>query len=182
MESKQSDKDFLLHMYDQLWSNINRHILTVWQSIAAIGAIISIFVFSDKFILGLDIAISFIFVLAAWLISHVYDAQSWFDRNIAFVQKIERDFIDIDKYHGYKGKRPLELIDHLRIQRDIAIIVALLCLLYHFLHRVIPLLALNNCVDPIKLIPYFTFILCVVYIYRISRGNGSKFIKRRSEI
>lgn len=165
MEAKRPNDDFLLHMYDQMWNNINRHILTVWHSIAAIGAIVSIFVFSEKFILGFDVAITLILFFSAWLISHVYDAQSWFDRNIAIIQRVEKNFIDIDQYHGHKGSRPLKLIEHLKIQRDIALLFVIISLSYHFVVRVLPLCSQDVSFDFKILFPYIAFTVCTKYVY-----------------
>ena len=90
--SKISKNDFLLHMYDQMWGNINRHILTVWQSIAAVAGSLTIILFSDSKILSDTWNVSLILLLAFWLLAHVYDAQTWFDRNISIISKIENKF------------------------------------------------------------------------------------------
>ncbi|MFN2453299.1 MAG: hypothetical protein ABR577_03670 [Pyrinomonadaceae bacterium] len=48
-EQEEKDrKEFLIHMYDQTWNNINRHITIVWQSVAALVASVTLLSLVEK--------------------------------------------------------------------------------------------------------------------------------------
>ena len=62
-------KEFLLRMYDQLWNNINRHILVVWQSVGVLVGTFAIFSLVEKKIISIDIASTLIILISSWLIA-----------------------------------------------------------------------------------------------------------------
>lgn len=177
MSDKLDNERFQLHMYDQMWNNINRHILTVWQSIGAIGAAISIYVLAEKELFNMDVAVMLVIFLSAWLLAHVYDAQAWYDRNIAIIQKIEKKFeTKSDEFHGYTKQRNKDLITHLKIQRDLGILMVSLSIIFHFSLRVYP----QICTSPFKLtmiLPYMALLLLIVYTL-IARKNWHKVFEK----
>ncbi len=99
--------EFLLHMYDQMFNDINTHILVVWQSVGVLVGAFAIFALTEKQIITLDIAAALIVLLAAWLIGHIYDASYWYNRNLVIIANIERQFLaaaDLKEVHYYFGK------------------------------------------------------------------------------
>ena len=109
---------FLIEMYKQMMNDINRHILVVWQSIATLVAAFAVFALVEKKVITLDIATSIIVLLCAWLCVHLLDASYWYNRNLAIIANIERQFLmtsDLRDIHHYFGShRPgNRMIKHL---------------------------------------------------------------------
>lgn len=165
MIDQRDNSEFRLHQYDQAWNNINRHILTVWQSATAVAAALAAIVFSEKEILSNDIAASLIILFSAWLMAHVYDAQTWYDRNLALIQDNEKYFQNTEEEFGsYLQPRKMRLITHLRIQRDLGVVLASLAVGTHFFIVVMPVMAGDECVHPSVFLPYFAFIAWAFYV------------------
>ena len=47
---------FLLHMYDQLFNDINRHLTVIWQSVGVLLGAFAVFSLVEKGILSFDLA------------------------------------------------------------------------------------------------------------------------------
>src|SRR5437773_7456899 len=115
---------FLLEMYKQMWSNINRHIVVVWQSVSVLLGTFAVFALVEKRVVSLDFASALMVVIAAWLAAHVIDANYWYNRNLAIIVNIERQFLtveDLRLIHPYFGSpRRTTILDHLKIQAVLA--------------------------------------------------------------
>jgi hypothetical protein len=137
MSERDQRKEFLIAMYNQLMNDINRHIIVVWQSIAALGAAIAVFGLVKDDFFSLDIAVTIVLIVCIWLLAHVYDASYWYNRNLVIIANIERQFLnadDLTNIHYYFGKhRPKgAMISHLRMQKGLGLAVAALVLVTHF--------------------------------------------------
>src|SRR5262245_49475905 len=84
---------FLMIMYGKMWDNINRHLTVVWQSSTVLAGAIAVFALVEKGALSLDIAGSLLLLVAGWMILHAYDANGWYNRNLAIIANIERQFL-----------------------------------------------------------------------------------------
>src|SRR5258708_36293673 len=93
IDSAARRKDFLVQMYNQMFANINRHILVVWQGIAVLVGAVALFALVEKEILSFDLACSFFILLIGWFVAHVLNASAWFNRNLVIMTNIERDFL-----------------------------------------------------------------------------------------
>ena len=134
-------KTFLLKMYDQMFADINRNIMVVWQSIGVVVGAVALFALVEKQVLTLDWACTLFMVLAGWSIAHSQEAGYWYNRNLAIIANIERQFLrqsDLKEIHYYFGAhRPgNKLLDQLRLQVMLAAVVGLIFLGYHFQVRV----------------------------------------------
>src|SRR5438876_1465761 len=114
-------KEFLGRMYDQMFNDINTHILVVWQSAGVLVAAFAVLALVEKAIVSMDVATALLALIAAWLLSHLEDASYWYNRNLVIIANIERQFLrpsDIREVHYYFGKHRAvgKMIDHLRIQ------------------------------------------------------------------
>ncbi len=99
--------ELLLKMYDQMFNDINRHIMVVWQSIGVVVGALTIFALVEKNVVSLDIAVSIVLLLCAWLLAHLFDAAYWYNRNLVIIANIERQFLtqdDLKNIHYYFGK------------------------------------------------------------------------------
>lgn len=74
-------KTFLLEMYRQMFSDINRHMTVVWQSVSVVVGAFAIFALVEKQILPVDVAVSLMVMLCAWLYAHMLDAAYWYNTN-----------------------------------------------------------------------------------------------------
>lgn len=136
-------REFLLKMYDQMFSDINRHILVVWQSVGVLLGGAAIFALVEKQVITLDLACAIFVVLAGWSVGHCLEAGYWYNRNLAIIANIERQFLketDLRDIHYYFGAhRPKnKLLNQLWLQIILAALTCALFLGFHFSTRVSP--------------------------------------------
>jgi hypothetical protein len=141
-EDRRNRSQFLLAMYKAMWDNINRHILVVWQSFAALFAALGASYLSGKQLLSPDLGTSIIVLAAGWSIAHAIDSAGWYNRNLLIITNIEQQFLfDSDArevHHFFEAHRGTRPIEHLIIQMLLALTIAGLALLDHFSTRVSP--------------------------------------------
>jgi hypothetical protein len=147
-DPEKARSDFLIAMYNQLMNDINRHIVVVWQSVTALLGAFAAWSLIEKNIISLDVAVTFIIVIAVWVIAHVYDSAYWYNRNLAMIANIERQFLrqsDLREIHYYWGKhrQSNSMIRHLKLQKWLALGIAALVLGIQFNANILPLL--RNC-------------------------------------
>ena len=121
MPEQTNREKFLLHMYDQMLNDINRHIIVVWQSISVLVGAFAIFALAEKQVISVDVASALLILIAGWSLAHHLDASYWYNRNLAIIANIEKQFLssgDLSEIHYYFGShRPNnKMITHLRIQ------------------------------------------------------------------
>lgn len=158
---EESEYNFLIHMYDQVWNNINRHILTSWQSISVIAAAIASFLLIENNVINYNFALLALFVICRWSIHHIYDTAQWFHRNICITSNIERILLknysshDIHPYIG-KHRDPEKILTHLKIQMQLPICMILISFAY-FIYKQINIGTnfLNISIGVILLITFF---------------------------
>jgi hypothetical protein len=117
----QSRETFLIAMYGQMWANIDRHILVVWQAAGSLVGAAALLVGVSRELLSVSLAALLIVIGGAWLIGHVIDAHFWFARNLAIITNIERNLLtaaDVKLVHPYfrTNREHLPLLDHLVLQ------------------------------------------------------------------
>ena len=174
-------KELLLRMYDQLFNDINRHILVVWQSVGVVVGAFALLSLTEKQVITLDLATAVFIVLVAWLIAHLYDASFWYNRNLVMIANIERQFLskdDLRLVHYYFGKhRPKNrMISHLRVQYALAIGLGALVLRYHFITRVIPGFGLPlGDFDLQRAMPYLFVVGAAWYLSRLNETNDAAY-------
>lgn len=171
--------DFLLHMYDQLFNDINTHILVVWQSIGVLIGAFAIFALAEKNIVPVDVACSLILLIVAWLIGHLYDASYWYNRNLAMIANIERQFLqssDLRDIHYYFGKHRQKgaMITHLRVQYWLALGIGAIVIIFHLSTRIFPLLDTAAC-SPILALPYLVLVIAAVGLALLRRSCARKY-------
>jgi len=176
-----SREEFLLKMYDQMFNDINRHIMVVWQSVGVLIGAFAIFALVEKNVLSLDLAASIILLLTAWLVAHLFDAAYWYNRNLAIIANIERQFLlnsDLKDIHYYFGshRQNNKMIEHLRIQLALGIALGLVVLLYHFLDRVMPGLSESfSQFEPIRALPYLLVIFAIIFLLKMKKDAAEKY-------
>jgi hypothetical protein len=162
--------EFLMRMYDQMFNDIDTHILVVWQSVGVLVGAFAIFALTEKQVITLDIATALIVLLAAWLIGHLYDAAYWYNRNLVIIANIERQFLsesDLQEVHYYFGKHRKKgsMITHLRIQYALGLGITLVVLIFHFFTRIVPGLGGQwSSFDPVRALPYAVGMIAVLVL------------------
>lgn len=171
--------EFLQVMYGKMWDNINRHLTVVWEASTVIAGAVALFALTEKGVLSLDVTSTLIVMIAGWAVLHAYDANSWYNRNLAIIANIERVFLqhDDDKniHYFFRRHRKLELLEHLRIHAFLGGGFGALTLLYHFSVRVWPGLGtpMRN-FEPQRSLPYMAGLLALVAIMIFRRHYVQK--------
>src|SRR6266849_1450247 len=182
-EQAQQRKSFLVEMYKQMFANINRHILVVWQGIAVLAGAVALFALVEKKILSFDLACSLFVLLIGWFIAHVLDASAWFNRNLAIMTNIEREFLcnkDLRLIHYYFGKhRPNNrMISHFGIQAAFALALAILVLGTHFMYRIVPGFKLPfTTFDWERALPYIVLLATCLYLFAFWRKTYRAYVE-----
>ncbi|WPO00694.1 hypothetical protein [Pseudomonas sp. MUP55] len=176
-----SREDLLLKMYDQMFNDINRHILVVWQSVGVLIGAFAVFALVEKNVVSIDFAVCIVLLLALWLMAHLFDAAYWYNRNLVIIANIERQFLvekDPKEIHYYFGShRPTnKMIYHLRIQMMLGLVLALLVLGYHFFDRVVPGFSLPLCNFSVaRSLPYILAVVSSGYLIWLKWLNVKKY-------
>lgn len=179
MESKR--EELLIHMYDQMFNDINRHIMVIWQSVGTLVGTFALFALVEKKVIGLDLTVALIVLASAWLLAHLFDASYWYNRNLAIIANIERQFLtakDQHDIHYYFGAhRPNnKMITHLRIQFALGVGLVILVIGYHFMERVATGFGLPfSAFEPSRALPYVVLCAAGVYLVWLRRNRGESY-------
>ena len=173
--------EFIMRMYTEMWSNINRHLTVVWQSVGVLTGAFAIFALVEKHTITLDAAASLMVVIATWHLGHVYDANTWFNRNLGIISNIERQFLTardtkgIHFYFAESHRKPGTLVSHLTVQRNFGYAIAVLVLMYHFSLRLLPTFQAPVLAhESQRFAPYIVLLLCAVWLENHRRGQRKK--------
>lgn len=174
-------KEFLTKMYDQMFNDINTHILVIWQSVGVLIGSFAVFALSEKGIIPIDLAICLVIILASWLMAHLYDASYWYNRNLVIIANIERQFLkkeDLKQIHYYFGKHRSKsaMLTHLKIQWYLGLIIAILFLIYHFISRVLPGIheSVSN-FEPFRALPYIVTVVCTLLLAKLRSNRQQSY-------
>jgi len=173
--------DFLLRMYDQMFNDINTHILVVWQSVAVVVGAFAVFALVEKAVIPADVAVALIVLLCGWLLAHLYDASYWYNRNLVIIANIERQFLssnDLKGIHYYFGKHrsTSAMLTHLKIQYALGCAVGMLFLIFHFYTRVLPGIGSTwSKFEPMRTLPYIVLVACVIWLGFLRKNRLSSY-------
>lgn len=174
-------REFLLEMYRQMFADINRHMTVVWQAVSVVIGAFAILALVEKNIIPVDIAVSLIVILCAWMYAHMLDGGYWYNRNLAMISNIERQFLvksdlrEIQYYFGKHRSKKNRMISYFRVQAGLATAIASLVILFHFLTRVLPGVGAPwSSFDPSRLLPYVTALgaSIVCYFFAMDRQKS----------
>lgn len=174
-------EELLLKMYDQLFNDINRHIMVVWQSVGVLVGAFAIFALVEKNVVPIDIAASIVLLLCAWLIAHLLDASYWYNRNLVMIANIERQFLsrnDLKEIHYYFGAhRPKnKMIKHLKLQFALGIGLGGIVLFYHLFEVVVPAVESKGVgLKFINFVPYLLVLVSAWYLMDLKRKLVRKY-------
>ena len=156
--------EFLIAMYNQLMSDINRHIVVVWQMAGVVAAAVAAIAISEENGFPLALAILLFYGVCLWAIDHIHDSNFWYNRNLVMITNIERVFLtrdDLTLIHPYfaSHRKSGSFLEHLSIQRNYIKFAAVLAFFYFMLLKVIPTFSLSAPLDFIKFIPVIGLVI-----------------------
>ncbi len=161
---------FLMKMYEQLWSTVNQHVRTAWDSLAALVTAFAVLSYVDKQVISLDIATAVIVAISIWSAANILHASHWYNQNNLIIANIEKLFLGPEakrQIHPYIGihRKPGSLTDHLEIQLLASIGLGVFALASHFLNRVVPGIGASwNTFEPLRCLPYVVAIAGTVLL------------------
>lgn len=175
-------QEFLIEVYRQMMNDINRHIMVVWQSVGVLVGAFALFALVEKQVVSADIACSIIVLLCGWLWAHLIDAGYWYNRNLAIISNIERQFLvkeDLKNIHYYFGahRKNNKMITHLRIQLALGLGLGSLVVIYHFTSRIVPGMTTEAVPDPQRALPYVMAAAVLIYCLLLSRARRDAYIE-----
>jgi hypothetical protein len=180
-ERAKARNDFLMKMYDQMCAEINRNVLVVWQSIGVLVGVLAVYALVEKQVIPLDFATAFVLLVCGWSVAHIYEETYWYNRNLAIVANIERQFLttndlqDIQYYFG-EHRQVNKMLDQFKIQYALAIAIAVLFLIFHFAVRVLPGIGSPwSGFEIQRSLPYFLVVAIAIFIYRFKRRYDNKY-------
>ena len=175
-------EDFLLAMYREMWSNINRHIGVIWNSVTVLFSAFAFLSFVERRLLPIEYASTLLIIVVSWQLAHVYDASYWFNRNLLIIKNIERQFLgrpDLHDIHFYFGRdRGNKLMEHFQIQFGLGLTVGILVLTYHWLNQGPPS-SINFRAEWPRALPYLAAVLGVICIAVLRHSQAHSYERLR---
>ncbi|MEN8858894.1 hypothetical protein [Qipengyuania flava] len=179
-------KTFLVEIYKQMFSDINRHLTVIWQSVSVLVGAFALLALSERNVVPADVAISLIILLCGWLYAHMLDAGYWYNRNLVIIANIERQFLvksDLSEIHFYWGEHRSnknKMITHIRIQAALGCALGTLVIAFHFSTRVFPgIIAENALFEPLRALPYVSAIGVIIYCAWLSNDRNNAYTNFR---
>lgn len=106
MSDDKSRDELLIHMYGQMFRDIEKHVITVWHSCALVVGVFLALLLTGQGAMDQDVGAALTLVLVAWSVAHNLDASYWYNRNLVIIGNIERQFLrksDLKEVHYYFG-------------------------------------------------------------------------------
>lgn len=183
--------NFLLEMYNQMWGNINRHIVVVWKSATLLASSLALVGVAEKELIDRNACYVVMILCVWWFISHTIDSNLWFRRNMAIIGNIEKQFLNrndgenisyytVIPHQKFKSKN-FFLADHFLIQVMFAIALSAVLMTFHFSLYVWPTLNWNSKIDFMLCSPYATFIIATILLvlhWIKNKNSYSTFIEK----
>ncbi len=173
-------KTFLVEMYNQMFADINRHIMVVWQSIGVIGGAIALLALAEKKLLAVDYAVALIVAVCFWSVNTIIDSAYWYNRNLVIIANIERQFLeesDLREIHFYFGMhRAPRIIQHLRIQLLLVVSILSVFSVYQVVNSVIPRLKQGEFATEM-ILPWLLALLLAIYALTLWRNRRTAYKK-----
>lgn len=106
INSDKMSHEFMMHMYDQMFTTIDRRHKNIWEMVIAIGGGIGILkIFSSEYGFYFDIAVIGYIIGLFWILARLIDANYWCNRNLFIIYEIERQLLDGSEENLFSGFR-----------------------------------------------------------------------------
>lgn len=100
----EESNQFMIHMYDQMFSTIDRSYKNIWEMILAIGGGIGVLQLGTQQFF--DVAVIGYVIGLFWILIRLIDTNHWCNRNLFIIHGIENHFLDNDANKLFRGFRP----------------------------------------------------------------------------
>ncbi len=130
---------------------------------------------------SLDFATAFVVLLCGWSIAHLYEATYWYNRNLAIIANIEKQFLlkqDLHDIHYYFGehRKVNKMLDQFKLQYALAVGIAVMFVSLHFEKRVLPGMKLAcSEFEFQRVLPYLFIAAVVPFIWYFKRRYAKKY-------
>lgn len=178
--------DFLFHMYNQMFNDINRHINIIWQPITVLVGSLGLIAIGVKDIIPIDLAITLIILLVGWLIANIYDSAYWYNRNLVIIANIERQFLltsdqwNICYYFGSHRKKG-SMLTHIKIQWVLGIFIGVVILIYHIFTEILNMFPFySDSPTDFRLeviLPYVVAIALFIWLRKIKENRDKSYLE-----
>lgn len=167
-------------MYEQLMADMTRQMTTVWQTVGILVGSFAVFALTEKNLLPTDLAVALVVAMSGWSVAHNLDGAYWYNRNLAMITNIERQFLldsDAGDVHYYFARhRPgNKMITHFRIQCWFSASVAALLLVWHFAERVVPRWEWGGSFDLSRAAPYIVLGVGAIGLLRLRSQRNTSY-------
>ncbi len=98
MANKDYRKEFICSMYPEYWNSISRSMDSVWKVIAPLTVIGTIISAMYKDFLPAFVGFGLCFIILFWALNMTIDLNAWHRRNLFFLSKIEKYFLEKEDY------------------------------------------------------------------------------------
>lgn len=182
-ESEPVDKEFLISMYGQMFNNINRHILIIWQTLGVVVGAFALLGLTKSSLLPLDFSVSLIVLLCGWLFSHCEDASAWYNRNHAIICEIENQFLTNGELGRIKNlfgnpRQDNKMVRHFRLQKMLGLGIMITVIMYHLTVELVPALKVGITTTSIpNWLPYLALVFSLYYPATIKKSADTKYQK-----
>ena len=103
-DKAQTKNEFMMRMYDQMFSTIDRSYKNIWEMILAIGCGIGVLQLEGKTFF--DVAVIGYIIGLFWILIRLIDTNHWYNRNLFIIHEIENQLLGNDAHTLFKGFRP----------------------------------------------------------------------------
>ncbi|HVY53953.1 MAG TPA: hypothetical protein VHA13_05480 [Gammaproteobacteria bacterium] len=178
-------KEFLLHLFDKAWDDIGSTIKVIWQSIVILLGAIATIIFTKAKVIPITTTYTIAIIAIVWMLAHIENAAYWFNRNLAIIANIERQFLnedDSENIHFYfTAHRPAKMAPHFQLQYWFLITIAICLISYYSKVKLPPFFkhfsssSYCNYIFSSIDFPYLTAILGTICLYYFRNKNINKY-------
>ena len=170
-------------MYNQLCMEIDRQLKVGWEIFGVLIGAFAILTLVEKQVVDLDTACSVIIGLVGWVIANTIESNYWYNRNLAIIANIERQFLkedDLKNIHPYFGKHRKKsgFLTILKLQVFFVCIIGFILTVYHFAERIAPGFKISfkdANIEVYRIMPYLILLMVIIYLLNLFKRRQENY-------